>query len=36
MADPDKADFIRAHTRLVTVPHAPEIRLSLADEATAL
>jgi predicted nicotinamide N-methyase len=36
MADPDKADFIRAHTRLVTVPHAPEIRLYLADEATAL
>src|SRR6187200_2020604 len=36
MADPDKAGFIRAHTRLVTVPHAPEIRLYLADEATAL
>jgi predicted nicotinamide N-methyase len=32
----DKADFIRAHTRLLAVPHAPEIRLHLADEATAL
>ncbi|MEA2857092.1 MAG: hypothetical protein QOH98_1413 [Methylobacteriaceae bacterium] len=32
----DKADFIRAHTRLLAVPHAPEIRLYLADEATAL
>ncbi len=34
--DRDKADFIRAHTRLMAVPHAPEIRLYLADEATAL
>src|SRR3712207_7663191 len=34
MADP--AGFIRAHTRLLPVPHAPEIRLHLADEATAL
>src|SRR3954447_11297798 len=32
----DKADFIRAHTRLLAVPHAPEIQLYLADEATAL
>ncbi|MBV9394769.1 MAG: methyltransferase [Methylobacteriaceae bacterium] len=36
MAAPDKAAFIRAHTRLLAVPHAPEIRLYLADEATAL
>jgi predicted nicotinamide N-methyase len=28
--------FIRAHTRLLPVPHAPEIRLHLADEATEL
>jgi len=28
--------FIRAHTRLTTVPHAPEISLYVADEATAL
>jgi predicted nicotinamide N-methyase len=32
----DKADFIRTNTRLLAVPHAPEIRLYLADEATAL
>jgi len=30
-----KVVFIRAHTRLLAVPHAPEIRLYLADEATA-
>jgi predicted nicotinamide N-methyase len=36
MADTDKADFIRANTRLIAVPHAPEIHLYLADEATAL
>jgi predicted nicotinamide N-methyase len=36
MADPDKVSFIRANTRLLAVPHAPEIRLYLADEATAL
>jgi predicted nicotinamide N-methyase len=30
------ATFIRAHTRLLPVPHAPEIRLHLADEATDL
>ncbi len=34
--DSGKASFIRAHTRLIAVPHAPEIRLYLADEATAL
>src|ERR671926_1132015 len=32
----DPAGFIRAHTRLLPVPHAPEIRLHLADEATEL
>ena len=32
----DRAAFIRAHTRLMPVPHAPEIRLHLADEATDL
>ena len=32
----DRAAFIRAHTRLLPVPHAPEIRLHVADEATAL
>jgi predicted nicotinamide N-methyase len=32
----DRAAFIIAHTRLLGVPHAPEIRLHLADEATAL
>ncbi len=32
----DHSGFIRAHTRLLPVPHAPEIRLHLADEATAL
>jgi predicted nicotinamide N-methyase len=36
MADPDKAAFIRANTRLLTAPHAPEIRLYLAEEATQL
>ncbi|MEX2648956.1 MAG: methyltransferase [Alphaproteobacteria bacterium] len=34
MADP--AAFIRANTRLLPVPHAPEIRLYMADEATEL
>lgn len=33
---PDRAAFIRANTRLLAVPHAPEISLQLADEATAL
>ncbi len=32
----DRAAFIRANTRLLAVPHAPEIALHLADEATAL
>jgi predicted nicotinamide N-methyase len=36
MAIADPAGFIRTHTRLLPVPHAPEIRLQLADEATAL
>jgi predicted nicotinamide N-methyase len=36
MANPDKATFIRANTRLLAVPHTPEIRLHLADEATTL
>src|SRR5947199_2241289 len=31
-----KVVFIRAHTRLLAVPHAPEIRRYLANEATAL
>jgi predicted nicotinamide N-methyase len=31
-----KAEFIRANTRLLPVPHAPEISLHVADEATAL
>jgi predicted nicotinamide N-methyase len=35
-APEDPAGFIRAHTRLLPVPHAPEIRLHVADEATAL
>ncbi len=32
----DKADFIEAHTVLLPVPHAPEIRLYVADEVTEL
>jgi len=32
----DHADFIRSHTRVLPVPHAPEISLHLADEATEL
>lgn len=32
----DRVAFIRAHTALLAVPHAPEIRLHLADEATSL
>lgn len=32
----DRAAFIAANTRLLAVPHAPEIVLHLADEATAL
>ena len=32
----DRAAFIRGNTRLMPVPHAPEIHLHLADEATEL
>jgi predicted nicotinamide N-methyase len=32
----DRAAFVRAHTRLLPVPHAPEILLRVADEATEL
>jgi predicted nicotinamide N-methyase len=32
----DRDGFIRAQTRLLPVPHAPEISLHLADEATEL
>ena len=32
----DPAAFVRAETRLRPVPHAPEIRLHVADEATLL
>jgi predicted nicotinamide N-methyase len=32
----DRRAFIVAHTRVLAVPHAPEIVLHLADEATAL
>lgn len=32
----DRAAFIRAQTRLLPTPHAPEISLHLADEATEL
>ncbi|MBZ6077629.1 class I SAM-dependent methyltransferase [Microvirga puerhi] len=32
----DRAAFIRAETHLLPVPYAPEIRLHVADEATAL
>jgi predicted nicotinamide N-methyase len=32
----DRAAFIRAQTRLLATPHAPEIALHLADEATEL
>ncbi|GJE51591.1 hypothetical protein GOFOIKOB_4651 [Methylobacterium tardum] len=35
-APDDPTRFIRANTRLLPVPHAPEIRLHVADEATAL
>jgi predicted nicotinamide N-methyase len=33
---PDPLAFIRAETRLLPVPHAPEILLHVADEATEL
>mgnify|MGYP001366470251 CR=1 FL=1 len=32
----DRAAFIRTHTRCIATPHAPEIVLHVADEATAL
>ncbi|KRE00728.1 nicotinamide N-methyase [Bosea sp. Root670] len=32
----DRKAFIRAHTRLLPVPHAPEISLHVAEEATEL
>ncbi len=32
----DRAAFIRAHTRLLPAPHAPEIRIHVAEEATEL
>jgi predicted nicotinamide N-methyase len=32
----DREAFIKTHTRLLPVPHAPEISLYVADEATAL
>src|SRR3954452_17709345 len=32
----DPHAFIRANTRLLPVPHAPEIRLHVADEITPL
>lgn len=32
----DRDGFIRAHTRLLPVPHAPEIVLHVAEEATEL
>ncbi len=32
----DRAAFIRAQTKLLATPHAPEITLHLADEATKL
>jgi predicted nicotinamide N-methyase len=36
MAIADRRAFIITHTRVLPVPHAPEISLHLADEATAL
>lgn len=35
-ATPDRRGFIIAHTRLLPVPHAPEISLRVAEEATEL
>lgn len=35
-AGSDRLGFIRAHTRLLPVPHAPEISLHVAEEATEL
>ena len=36
MSIPDKHAFILAQTRLLPVPHAPEISLHIADVATEL
>ena len=36
LATEDRFGFIRAHTRLLPVPHAPEIALHVAEEATEL
>jgi predicted nicotinamide N-methyase len=36
MPIPDRRAFILANTRALPVPHAPEIKLRLADEATEL
>lgn len=36
MITADRAAFVRANTRLLPVPHAPELSLHVADEATAL
>ncbi len=36
MTSEERRAFITAHTRLLPVPHAPEIALHVADEATAL
>ncbi len=36
MTPAQQVEFIRRETRLHCVPHAPEIRLNLADEAVAL
>ena len=36
LATADRLGFIRAHTRLLPVPYAPEISLHVAEEATEL
>ncbi len=36
MDHPARLAFVAAHTRLLPVPHAPELSLHVADEATAL
>jgi predicted nicotinamide N-methyase len=36
MDHPARLAFVAAHTRLLSVPHAPELSLYVADEATAL
>lgn len=36
IGDLERAAFVRTHARLLPVPHAPEISLHVADEATAL